>query len=151
MYTSVKAVQIPRLTVSNIFIQYQWLILCQNAYRINSGIDTVGKRKINDTIFPAKWNCWFCELLGLCIQSGTLSAGKKHRNHFFRHKATLLQLIPMQELYYKITKNDSPMLIYLGKSTNFLQTYHYMLQKYTIFRQLEDISSLSTGTQQFQY
>ena len=42
MYTSVKAVQIPRLTVSNIFIQYQWLILCQNAYRINSGIDTVG-------------------------------------------------------------------------------------------------------------
>ena len=54
MYSPIETVQIPGLSVPDIFIQHQRLVLRQNADCINSGVDTVGKRKIDDPIFPAK-------------------------------------------------------------------------------------------------
>ena len=41
MYTSVKTIQIPGLSVPYVLIQYHWLVLCQNTNRINSRIHTV--------------------------------------------------------------------------------------------------------------
>ena len=69
MHTSVETVKIPRLTVSYVLIQYKRLILSKDTYRINAGIDAVRKRKIDNTILAAKWNCRFCKLLGQCIQT----------------------------------------------------------------------------------
>src|SRR5699024_10649703 len=48
MHTAVETVQIPRLSVSDVLIQYQWLILCQNTNRINSWIHAVRQRKVNN-------------------------------------------------------------------------------------------------------
>ena len=35
------AVQIPRLAVTDIFVEFERLILGQNAYRLDTGVDTV--------------------------------------------------------------------------------------------------------------
>ena len=54
MNPSERSVKVPRLTVSDIFVQNQRLILRQYANRINTGIDTVGQGKINDAELAAK-------------------------------------------------------------------------------------------------
>ena len=67
MNTTVNTVKIPWLPVANIFIQNEWLILSQNTNCINTRIYTVRKREIDDTIFTAKRNCRFCQILGQSI------------------------------------------------------------------------------------
>ena len=85
MYAAVETVKVPGLAVSDVLIQHKGLILGQDADCIDSGVDTVGKGEIDDAVFPAKRNCRFCKLLCQSIQTGALSAGKKHCNHFFCH------------------------------------------------------------------
>jgi hypothetical protein len=86
MNTTIETVKVPRLSIADVLVENQWLILGQDTYGINTGIYAVGKRKVDDTILSAKRNCWFCQLLGQGIKPGTLAASKKHSNHFFGHK-----------------------------------------------------------------
>ena len=69
MYSAVKTVEVPRLAVSDILIQYHRLVLGQNSHGINSGIYAVRERKINNSVFPAERDCRFCKLLCQCIES----------------------------------------------------------------------------------
>ena len=83
--TSHIPVQIPRDPDSDMRIQTQWLILCQNAYGIDPRVDTVAEREINDPILPAKCNR---RLRHLCCQNSepaALSSCEKHGNHLFLH------------------------------------------------------------------
>ena len=59
MNASVETVQIPGLAVADVFIQHQRLVLGQNSHGIYAGIDTVGEREINDTIFAPKGTAGF--------------------------------------------------------------------------------------------
>ena len=45
MDTAMQAVKIPRLSVADVFIQDQRLILGQDANGVNTRIDTVGQRE----------------------------------------------------------------------------------------------------------
>lgn len=51
MYPSVHTVQIPWLSIANIIIELQRLILGENTDGIDAGIHAIGERKVNDTVF----------------------------------------------------------------------------------------------------
>ena len=80
---AVGAVEIPRQTVADVVVQHQRLILCQHADRVNAGIDAVGKRKVDDAILAPEGDCGLCGGFRQCVQTGTLTAGKKHGDAFF--------------------------------------------------------------------
>ncbi len=85
MHASVETIQVPGLAVSDVLVQDEGLVLGQYAHGIDSRIDTVREGKIDDTVFAAKRNCRFRKLLSQCVETGALSAGKKHCYHFFCH------------------------------------------------------------------
>jgi len=83
MHTAMHLIQIPRLSIPDILIQYQRLILRQYSDGIHTRIGAIGERKINNTIFSAIRNCWFCHFLCQCIQTAALPACQKHSDTFF--------------------------------------------------------------------
>ena len=72
MHASRAAVQIPGLAVADVLIEQQRLILGQNTHRLNARIDTVGKRKINNTIFASKGDGWFRQIARQNTQTAAL-------------------------------------------------------------------------------
>ena len=80
-------IQIPRDSNSNMCVQTQWLILCQYTDRINTRINTIAQREIDDTIFSTKSNCRFGNLSSKYAKSAALPARKEHGNHFFLNHA----------------------------------------------------------------
>ena len=48
---AVHTVQVPGLAASDILIELQRLVLCQNTDRINTRIHTIGQGKINNPVF----------------------------------------------------------------------------------------------------
>ena len=70
------SVQIPWNTNSDMGIQTKGLILCQNAYRINSRVDTVAERKVDDAIFSAECHRRFGHLLRENTETASLSSGQ---------------------------------------------------------------------------
>ena len=82
MNATVQAVQIPRLAVADVLVQYNGLVLGENTNCVNTGIYTVGKGEVNNTVLAAEPYRRFCGLFGQCIKSAALPAGKKHRNTF---------------------------------------------------------------------
>ena len=83
VYTAVHLIQIPRLTVADVFVQHHRLILGQNAHGINTGVDAVGERKVDETILTAIGDRWFCHFLCQGIQSAALSASQQHGDALF--------------------------------------------------------------------
>ena len=69
MNSSVKAVQVPGLSISDILIKYHRLILCQDSYCVNPRIYTVRQREVDNPVFSAKRNCRFCQFLSQGIQA----------------------------------------------------------------------------------
>ena len=63
MKTSVGAVQIPGLSIAQIGIQLQGLILGQDAYGVDTGVDTVGQREVDDAVLPAEGTAGFATWL----------------------------------------------------------------------------------------
>ena len=47
-------VQVPGLTVADVFVQHQRLVLRQNTYGIDARIHAVGQGKIDDPVFSAE-------------------------------------------------------------------------------------------------
>ena len=74
-------VQVPGLSVSDILIQLQRLILGQNTHSVDAGVDTVAQRKIDDTVFAAEGNGRLGGFLRQNLKPAALSAGKQHRNY----------------------------------------------------------------------
>ena len=76
-------VQTPGLTVTDVFIQLQRLVLGQNANSIDAGVYTVRKWKVNDTILSAegysRLGGFFCQNL----QTAALTACQKHGDTAF--------------------------------------------------------------------
>ena len=87
-YTAKGSVKIPREAVSNILIEDQGLILCKDTNGVKSGIDAVGKRKINDAILSSKGYGRLGDFICESIKSAALTSCKKHYDTFFflKHK-----------------------------------------------------------------
>ena len=69
-------------------IQTKRLILGEDTYRIDAGVDTVAERKVNDPILSAEGNGWLCNLLGEDAKPASLTSRQQHRNHFFSYHDT---------------------------------------------------------------
>ncbi len=85
MQTTVGTVQIPGLSVAQIGVQLQRLILGQHADRVNAGIDAVGQWKVDDAVLPAEGDGGLGHMAGQSVQARSLSAGQQHGNHFLFH------------------------------------------------------------------
>ena len=83
LHAAVSAVEIPRQTVADVLIEYQGLILRQNADGIDAGIDTVGKGEIDDAVFAAEGYGGLCGFGGQHVKSASLAACKQHGDAFF--------------------------------------------------------------------
>ncbi len=90
MNAAIQAVQIPRLPVADILVQQQRLVLREKADGIDAGVDTVGKREINDAVLAAERNGGLCQLFGKGIQACTLTASQQHGDAFFHFFLPLL-------------------------------------------------------------
>ncbi|OQA26944.1 MAG: hypothetical protein BWY61_00427 [Firmicutes bacterium ADurb.Bin354] len=82
-HTTDITVKIPGDTYADMRVQPEWLILCKNAHGIDSRIDAVTQRKIDDPVFSAKRNRRLCHLSGKHAQSASLAPRQKHRYHLF--------------------------------------------------------------------
>ena len=72
------AVEIPRLTVADVLIQEQRLILRQHADRIDARIDAIRQRKIDDSVFCAERNGRLGDVVRQCVQPAALPSRKQH-------------------------------------------------------------------------
>ncbi len=61
--TAVGLVEAPGLTVADVLVELQRLILGQDAHGVNAGIDAVAEGEINDAVFTAKGNSGLSGLL----------------------------------------------------------------------------------------
>ena len=84
-------VEIPRLTVADILVELERLILCQHADSLDAGIDAVGERKVDDPVFTSEGYGGLCDFLGENAETRTLTAGKQHRYYFFLRYHYILQ------------------------------------------------------------
>ena len=63
MCAAVLLVKIPRLTVADIIMKNERLILCENAYCVDTRVYAVGKREIDDPVFAAVRNGRLCHIV----------------------------------------------------------------------------------------
>ena len=76
-------IQIPGNTDTDMGIQSERLVLSKHANGVNTGVDTVTQRKIDNSVFTAKSHGRFRNLRGKNPEPGALSAGQKHGYHLF--------------------------------------------------------------------
>ena len=55
----------------------------KNGGRVDTGVDAVGERKVDETILTAIGDRWFCHFLCQGIQSAALSASQQHGDALF--------------------------------------------------------------------
>ena len=67
MYAAVQAVQIPWLSVADVLVEQQRLVLRQDTDCVDAGIDAVGEREINDAVLAAERNGGLCQLFGFAL------------------------------------------------------------------------------------
>ena len=72
------AVKVPGLSVSDILGKFERFILGKDAYGVNAGVNAVGKREIDDSVFSAEGDRRFGKVFGKGIKSAALAAGQKH-------------------------------------------------------------------------
>jgi hypothetical protein len=63
MYAAVQAVQVPWLSVADVLVEQQRLVLRQDTDCVDAGINAVGEREINDAVLAAERNGGLCQLL----------------------------------------------------------------------------------------
>ena len=79
----VSLVQAPGLTVADVLIQLQRLILSQNTDGVDTGIDTVGQGEVNDTVLAAEGNRRLRGLPSQHRQAGVPGTGPTHSEYAF--------------------------------------------------------------------
>ena len=72
------AVQAPRLAIADVLVQLQRLVLREDAHGVDAGVNAVGKREINDAVFPSEGDGGLGGVLRQNHEPAALSAGKKH-------------------------------------------------------------------------
>ena len=90
---AVGLVQAPGLTVADIFIQLQGLILGQDAHGIDAGVDTVGQGEVNNAVLAAEGDGGLGGLFRQDIESAALATGQQHGNAAFFLKVHWSQLL----------------------------------------------------------
>ena len=68
---------------------FEKFILGENTDIPNAGIGAVAEWKINNAIFSAIKNRWFCCLSGQSLESGAFAARQNHGYHFIGHNNLL--------------------------------------------------------------
>ena len=74
MHTAVQTVQIPRLTVSDVRIEFQRSVLGQDSHCVDTGIDAVRQGKIDNAVFSSEGDSGFGHFFCQDIEPGALSA-----------------------------------------------------------------------------
>ena len=77
------AVQIPRNSDTDVRVQTQRLILRQNTHGVNTGVDAVAEREVDNTVLSAERYCRLGDFLRQDTKTAALTSCKKHGNHFF--------------------------------------------------------------------
>ena len=98
MYTAVQTVQIPGLSVAYVLIQDKGLVLCQDTYGIDTGIDAVTKGKIDDAVLAAEGDSRLGGLFGENLQTAALTTGQQHGDTAFfleKHKYNSLSYLSL--------------------------------------------------------
>ena len=76
-------VQIPRNSDADVRIELERHVLGQHAHGVNTGIDAVREREIDDAVLSAERHGRLCHLRGQNSEPASLAAGKQHGYHFF--------------------------------------------------------------------
>ena len=78
MNTAVVTVQVPRLTVADIVIELQGLVLCEYTDGVNARVDTVRQGEVDNAILTSKRNSRLCYILSERVQTASLTASQEH-------------------------------------------------------------------------
>ena len=71
-------------------VQGQGLVLGKYAHGVDSGVDTVAERKVDDPVFPAECHSRLRNVAGEDAETRALPAREEHGNHFFVHHSSHL-------------------------------------------------------------
>ena len=82
MHACIVAVQVPGLAVADVVVELQGLILGEHTHSLDAGVYAVGKREINDAVFPAEGHRGLGEVSRQNAQTAALAAGKQHGHDF---------------------------------------------------------------------
>lgn len=63
-------------------VEFQRLILGEHAHGLDTGINAVGKREIDDSVLTAIGYGGFGQVLGEHTQAASLTAGQQHGHYF---------------------------------------------------------------------
>jgi len=76
-------VQTPGLAVADVLVELQRLILGENTYGVDTGIDAVGKGKVDDAVLAAEGDGRLGGFLRQNLQTAALATGQKHGDAAF--------------------------------------------------------------------
>ena len=79
-HAAVGVVEIPGLAVADVLIEFQGLVLGEDAHGVDVGIHAVGKGKVDDAVLTAKGNGRFGGVLRQDLEPAALAAGQEHRD-----------------------------------------------------------------------
>ena len=94
VHAAVSHVQVPRLTVAYVSVQFQRLVLGEYAHRIYARLGAVGKGKVYYAVLSAKLYGRLCQSFGEYSQTTALTARKNHCNALF-----LFHAIPPETIW----------------------------------------------------
>ena len=101
-------VEIPRTAVTDVPVQFQRLVLGQDADRIDTGIAAVTQGEVDDAVFPAEQEARFSLILGQDAQPAPFTSGQNHGQaiRFFHRSSSLLDCDPAASLMVSVCIRD---------------------------------------------
>ena len=85
---TVGTVQVPGLAVSNVAVEFQGLILGEDADSVDAGIHTVGQGKVDDPELAPEGDGWLGHLAGEGLQPAALASRQEHGHTCLLHSIT---------------------------------------------------------------
>ena len=85
MDAPVRPVQVPGLSVSNVAVELQRLILGKHSHRVDAGVNAVAQGEIDDAEFSPEGDGWLCHPGRQGPQAASLAACQQHGDAFFLH------------------------------------------------------------------
>ena len=76
-------VQTPGLAVADVLVELQGLVLGENTYGVDTGIDAVGQRKVDDAVLAAEGDGRLGGFLRQNLQTAALATGQQHGDYTF--------------------------------------------------------------------
>ena len=91
--SAVGFVQAPGLTVADILIQFQRLVLSQDTDGVDAGVNAVGQGEVDDAILAAEGDGRLGGFLRQDVEAAALATGQQHGNAAFFLKVHWSQLL----------------------------------------------------------